>query len=180
MPAQEPIPKNEKNKGRLIPDILLTYTLVAILLICALCNAYLVVNPPHAEKFTEFYLLGRGGNADNYPIAMDLGDYDNVTVGVVNHEYRDMDYDLAVVLDDGIHKTKLYTQKISLADNDTYQNAITIKPNMNGTGMKLDFLLYADGDLTVPYRECYLYIDVDRPFYYDIGHLRTRYIRMDV
>jgi uncharacterized membrane protein len=166
MPVEAPR-HNEENKGQ--PDIFFTYALIIILLICILLTAYMVLSPPHTEKFTEFYLLGPGGNADNYPADMDLGDSEAVTVGVVNHEYRDVDYDLAVMLDDGTYKVKLYTQKISLADNDTYQGAITIKPPMNGTRMKLDFLLYADGNLAVPYRECYLYIDVDRPYYYDFG-----------
>ncbi len=179
MSAQEPLHGDER-KGRPIVGLLLTYALAAILLLCIICTAFLVVNPPHAEKFTEFYLLGHGGNADNYPTTITLGDSDSVTVGVVNHEYRDMAYDLVVVLDDGTYKVKLYTQKIPLADNGTYQGTVTIKPNMNGTHMKLDFLLYANGDLTVPYRECYLYIDVDRPFYYDIGTLRTRYLRRDI
>lgn len=171
MPVEAPR-HNEKTKGQ--PDIFITYALIIILLICVLLTAYIVVSPPHAEKFTEFYLLGPGGNADNYPALMDLGDSETVTVGVVNHEYRDVDYDLAVVLDDGVHKVKLYTQKLSLANNDTYQGAINFKPTMNGTRMKLDFLLYADGDLTVPYRECYLYIDVDRPYYYDFGIVKAQ------
>jgi lipoprotein NlpI len=38
-----------------------------------------------------------------------------------------------------------------------------MRPMLVGTQVKLDFLLYADGDMTSPYRECYLYLNESRP-----------------
>lgn len=180
MPDETPGRTDEKSKGRPYLNAIVTYALAAILLICVLSTAYLVVVPQPIEKFTEFYLLGPQGKADNYPAVMDLGDTCSVTVGVVNHEYRDMDYNLVVVLDDGNYKVTEYTQKISLADDEAYRYVVGIKPTMNGTMMKLDFLLYADGDLNTPYRECYLYIDVEKEYYYIFGRLKAQIHKVDV
>jgi len=55
-------------------------------------------HPKQGEKFTEFYILGPGGKAEDYPTALKAGETGTVTIGVVNHEYRDMDYTLDVLL----------------------------------------------------------------------------------
>jgi len=38
------------------------------------------------EPFTEFYILGPEGKADNYPTDYVLGENGTVIVGIVNHE----------------------------------------------------------------------------------------------
>lgn len=138
--------------------------LTAILLICIILSvavtAYLIAVPKQGEKFTEFYILGPGGKADNYPTRFSMGDSKQVIVGITNHEYRDVPYDLVISLNDSVLDTRLLTERISVADNQTLEKLINITPDRAGTNMELEFLLYADGNMTSPYRECHLWINV--------------------
>ncbi|HTY92106.1 MAG TPA: DUF1616 domain-containing protein [Methanocella sp.] len=47
-----------------------------------------------------------------------------------------------------------------MADNQTWEQPVGLRPGHNGTNMKVDFLLYKDGNTTSPYRECYLRVNV--------------------
>ncbi len=41
------------------------------------------------ERFTEFYILGLEGKADNYPDELTVGEEGRVILGIVNHEHED-------------------------------------------------------------------------------------------
>jgi uncharacterized membrane protein len=142
--------------------------LAIVLLIILLASVYATVNvisaTSHSDPFTEFYLLGPNGKADNYPRLFNVSEPQPVIVGVVNHEYKDMDYDLVVVLENGTQKYKLYEDRISLADKAAWLRQVSINPPVNGTNMKLDFQLFENGNMTVPYRDCFLYVTVETPW----------------
>jgi uncharacterized membrane protein len=55
-------------------------------------TAFVVFVPKEGEHFSEFYLLGANGKAADYPTAFNATDPQWVTVGVSNHEYRDVAY----------------------------------------------------------------------------------------
>jgi uncharacterized membrane protein len=122
--------------------------------------AYVVAVPKQGEKFTEFYLLGPGGKADNYPTNFHLGDTKPVIVGIADHEYRNVTYDLVVRLNDSVRATQLYSEQMTLADNQTLEKHINLTPDRSGTNMMMEFLLYADGNMTAPYRELHLWVNV--------------------
>ncbi|MCK9299719.1 MAG: DUF1616 domain-containing protein, partial [Methanoculleus sp.] len=44
------------------------------------------------EHFTEFYILGPGGKAADYPTDFPAGSAQSLIVGVGNHEYREIPY----------------------------------------------------------------------------------------
>jgi uncharacterized membrane protein len=142
----------------------LSVVLVIILLASVCATLYVISAASNSDPFTEFYLLGPNGKADNYPREFNISEPQPVIVGVVNHEYRDMDYDLVVLLENGTQKHKLYEDRISLADNASWLKQVSIDPPVNGTKMKLDFQLFANGDMTVPYRDCFLYVNVTTPW----------------
>ncbi len=124
--------------------------------------AYAVVQPGQGETFTEFYILGPDGKADNYPANVILGNETRVIAGVVNHEGANEVYSLAVSLNNSSQDTRLYSENLTLADNQTWEKPIDIKPDRNGTNMKLSFLLYRDGNAT-PYRELHIWMNVTAP-----------------
>jgi uncharacterized membrane protein len=143
-------------------DKALTVILVASILLSVIVLAYVVVVPKHGETFTEFYILGPGGKADNYPTNFKLGDSKPVITGIVNHEYRNVTYDMVVNLNDSESVTKLYSDRMTLSDNQTLEKTIYVRPDRIGTNMKMEFLLYADGNMTAPYRELHLWVNVTR------------------
>lgn len=146
------------NKTQL--DKALTVVLIVSILLSVCTLAYVIVVPKHGEMFTEFYILGPNGKADDYPAKFYLGDQKPVIVGVVNHEYRNVTYDLVVSLNDNVTVTRLYEEQLTLANNQTWEKSISLQPDRVGTNMKMEFLLYADGNMTAPYRECHLWATV--------------------
>ncbi len=82
--------KLPKGESRL--DQALTIILAVSILVAIVSLVYVIVTPKTGETFTEFYLLGPEGMADNYPKNMSIGENKTVIVGVVNHEYKQMNY----------------------------------------------------------------------------------------
>lgn len=144
-------------------DKALTVILIASIILSIATVAYVVAVPKTGEKFTEFYLLGPNGKADNYPLSFNLGDQKPVIVGVANHEYRTVTYNLVVQLNDSVNVSTIYTDQLTVADNQTVEKPVNVKPDRAGTNMNMEFLLYADGNMTAPYRECHLWVNVTAP-----------------
>ncbi len=122
--------------------------------------AYVIATPKEGEKFTEFYLLGPGGKAEDYPTSFRLGEQQSVIVGVVNHEFRNVTYDVVVQLTNSNRSTTLYTDKVARDNNQTWEKTINLKPDRVGTNMTMEFLLFADGNMATPYREAHLWVNV--------------------
>jgi len=55
-------------------------------------TAYVIAVPKEGEHFTEFYILGPGGKAADYPTDFPAGSAQSLIVGVGNHEYREIPY----------------------------------------------------------------------------------------
>jgi uncharacterized membrane protein len=85
-------------KGRL--DKALTVILVLTIIISIAALVYVIVTPKQGEKFTEFYILGPGGKAYDYPTSVQAGNKSTVIVGVVNHEYKLVNYTMRISLND--------------------------------------------------------------------------------
>ncbi|MDK2795568.1 MAG: hypothetical protein PWQ58_767 [Archaeoglobaceae archaeon] len=71
--------------------ILSAFLLSAILASTALL-VYIIITPKQGERFTEFYILGEKGKAADYPTNLLAGEEARVIIGIVNHEYRTVDY----------------------------------------------------------------------------------------
>ena len=141
-------------------DRALSIVLVASMLLFVIVAAYVIVVPKQGETFTEFYILGPDGSANNYPLNFSQGDTKPIVVGVVNHEQRNVTYDLVIALNDSVNTTILHSETLELADNATWEKTIDLMPGHTGTDMEMEFLLYKDGNLTSPYRECHVWVNV--------------------
>ncbi|NOZ76415.1 MAG: DUF1616 domain-containing protein [Euryarchaeota archaeon] len=133
----------------------LTVLLVISILAAAGALVYVIKMPKEGEKFTEFYILGPGGRAGGYPTNMTLGEAYPITVGIANHEYREMDYTLEIRLDG----TLLRRQDITLGHNQSIEAPVEVVPDITGEDLKLEFLLF-NGTSDEPYRELHLWVDV--------------------
>ena len=139
-------------------DKMLTVILVISILVSVIMLVYVIVTPKQGEKFTEFYILGPGGMADDYPTELNLSDSKMVIVGIVNHEYDVVSYSLELVLDNEL--LAQYQETIMLSHNETWERNVTFTPDRSGEDMKLQFLLYKDYNYTAPYRDLHLWINV--------------------
>jgi len=57
-----------------------------------------VAVPKQGDKYTEFYILGPGGMASDYPTNLTIGQEGNITIGIANHEYRTVTYAVEIWL----------------------------------------------------------------------------------
>lgn len=121
------------------------------------------------KPFTEFYILGPEGKADNYPTDYVLGENGTVIVGIVNHEQKPFNYTMEVKLKNTSLPLLPDQKYISLGDNETWEKAVTITPPFEGTNMMLAFSLYnedekevLEGDICLPYRGLNLWINVSQ------------------
>lgn len=141
-------------------DRVLNVTLASLILILVLTLAYVVITPTQGENFTEFYILGSEGMAENYNTQMEAGESVDVIVGIANHESTVTNYSLQVYLDNEPLNIPDTFQHISLNPNETWERPLSIVPDDTGNDMKLQYLLYKDDNITDPYGDLHLWITV--------------------
>jgi uncharacterized membrane protein len=92
--------KGSKEKFRMgaKTDKVLTVVLVLSILSSVVALAYVVAVPRQGEQFTEFYVLGPGGKATDYPHNLTVNQSASVILGMANHEYHTVNYTVEVWL----------------------------------------------------------------------------------
>ncbi len=136
-------------------DRILTVILVVSILASIAMLIYVIVTPKIGERFTEFYILGKSGKAEGYPTSLKANESGIVIIGIVNHEYEQVNYTLEAKLEGDL----LFADKATLEHNATFEKPYNIVPGKNGTNMKLEFLLYRENNST-PYRDLHLWLNV--------------------
>jgi len=146
------MPQVDLGEGR--TDRALSIILIISILVSIGALVYVIQAPKKGETFTEFYILGPNNMADDYPTEYLLGESKSLILGIVNHEYGLIDYEARISLEGDVLWTKTY----SLEHEETMEEAIEITPDKIGENMKLQFLLYVDGE---EYRDLHLWINVE-------------------
>jgi len=108
------LPKSENKLDRA-----LTIILAIVIIIAMVSLVYVIATPKIGEKFTEFYILGPGDIADKYPRNLIMGENAGVTIGIVNHEYKTVNYTVEIWL---INQSMYY--------NETENENLTVYHNM--------------------------------------------------
>jgi uncharacterized membrane protein len=131
--------------------------ILIILLIAAIsATVYIIVNPNPGEKFTEFYILGNGDKAGNYPTDLRLGETGTVTIGIVNHEQSITTYNLLIKL----NNNQIKNENITLSNSEKKEIPFSFQATQVGKNQKLEFLLYKLPDNANVYRSLYLNVNV--------------------
>lgn len=134
----------------------LTSLLVLVIIGAVGILAYLIVTPNVGERFTEFYVLGPEGKAENYPSELALGDQGRVILGIVNREYENIEYNVEVVIDG--EKVEEF-RAINLVHEEMWEQEVGLTLKRTGQRQKVEFLLYRNRD-NEPYQELRLWINV--------------------
>lgn len=137
-------------------DRALTIILLITLITSVFALVYIVVTPKQGEKFTEFYILGPGGKAADYPVRILAGNDSTVIVGVVNHEYAPVNYTMQL----SISNSSILNRELTLQHNQTWEEPVTYVLNKTGDQQKLEFSLFKEGNKTLPYRDLHLWVNV--------------------
>jgi len=155
-------------------DKIATIVLLSGILLGGLLIGYLTTNPQRVDQFTEFYVLGPGGKAADYPTELNVSQPGTILVGITNHETAKVNYTIRFDL----VGVKLVYNSTSQANETIEQNRTTwswsnatlgdgqkwIQPytfRIASVGLwKVQLLLYKDGDLLSIYSEVHILVQV--------------------
>jgi uncharacterized membrane protein len=137
-------------------DKVLSATLVVSMLAAISVLGYSLATPKIGEKFTEFYILGQGGEAAGYPTEISVGEETSVILGIVNHEQERVSYLIKIVID-GVS----YSEQgpLNLENDEKWENQVTLHVDKVGNNQRIEFLLFKDGQADT-YRSLHLWVDV--------------------
>ena len=159
-------------------DRALTVLTVLALLLAVTSAGYAFAVPKQADAFTELYLVTEQDDgeliADDYPTEFVSGESRSLVVGVGNYEHRTVEYSLVVELQSAtvennstrIHeRDELFRERLTVADEETWENEVTVTPEMTGERLRLSFMLFKSDPPSNPtmdeaYRETHLWISV--------------------
>ena len=108
--------------------------------------AYVIAQPKPSEKFTEFYILGPEGKAENYPRELMVGEEATVILGIVNHEHQPTSY--RAEIDINGNRDKELASGI-LVDEEKWEQEVSFVLDEAGLNQKVEFWLY-EGEETEP------------------------------
>jgi len=152
----------------------LTVALAASVVIAGGTLAYVVMTPPPGHGFTEFYILGPGGNASGYPTKLNVSQPGSVLLGIVNHEAASVNYadriDLVgvrIVYNTTakanetveLNRTTWSWFNVTLVAGANWTQPYTFSIRFLGL-WKIQFLLFKDGNFSSAYRKLHLYVRV--------------------
>ena len=143
--------KEQSLRGKTLSIMLIVALLVAIGIL-----SYYIAAPKVGEKFTEFYILGPDGKAENYPEELVVREEARVIVGIINREYKTVSYRLEVEID-GVKSNE--AGPLVLAYNEKWEETVSFTPSKSGDNQKVAFLLYRQGQSEI-YRSVHLWVNV--------------------
>lgn len=135
---------------------------LSIILIGAILGAlgtlvYVITTPKVSEKFTEFYILGLGGKATDYPAEITVGEEGRVIIGIVNHEHEAVSYRVEVKIN-GVSNNDV--GPVVLDDEGKWEEIVGFTPDAAEYGQKVEFLLYKDAEPEPYCNPLRLWVDV--------------------
>jgi hypothetical protein len=135
---------------------MLSVMLVLAILVAVSSIIYVVVAPKTGDRFTEFYMLGSDGKAENYPTDLDVGQQSQVIVGIINHEYKTVNYTIQVKTGDTVQS---FIGPIVLTNEQKWERPVVFTFYAPHEDEQLNILLFRSGDMT-PYRSLRLWLNV--------------------
>ncbi|MBN1857522.1 MAG: DUF1616 domain-containing protein [Dehalococcoidia bacterium] len=136
-------------------DRILTGTLTASIIFAIGVLFYVLTTPKQAEEFTEFYVLGMEGRADDYPTVVPAGQPVDIIIGIVNHEGEPVTYKVQARLADDSDAVEIATEAESSAkvnshtftvgplnNEGEWENTTTVTPLVAGEQQQLQLLLF--------------------------------------
>jgi len=108
------------------------------------------------QGYTEFYILGVDGSPDDYPRELAIGEEAAVSVCVVNHEGKEMDYRVEMSTDPKALKT-LHVPSLKVGER--WEQKMAFRAPGEGPDQKVEIHLYKM-DEAEPYSILRLWVDV--------------------
>lgn len=107
-------PHNFQLKSNNKIENILTILVFFTIFLAGASIVYIIATPKSGEIFTDFYLLSSNRNVTEYPQIISVGENTSVILGIINHEYKKMNYTIEVWL---INETRKFNE--TTRKNDT-------------------------------------------------------------
>lgn len=146
------IPIGYSRAGRQVKAIIIG--LVCVIVVTGSLMTYFMSRPVLQKPFTEFYILGSGGIAADYPSILQQGEEGKVVIGIVNHEQAARDYRVDVI---SHGRSLIEPLNISLKPGEACEQGVGFTLHNIEDNQKVEFLLYR-GDASPDIR--YIWVDV--------------------
>jgi uncharacterized membrane protein len=143
--------------GRSVGERVLTIILVLAIIGALGAIGYVLVKPKAGENFTEFYLLGQDGKAEDYINEMSIGEEGKVTVGIVNHDSETVTYTIEIMID-SVKNNEI--NGITLANGEKWENEVSFTPQVAEENCEVEFFLYETGESTPMFEPLQLWVNV--------------------
>ena len=137
---------------------ILTMVLVAAVMAGLISLGYTLATTYDSEKFSEFYILGQDGLAENYPAKLTIGEKASVIAGISNYEGKETSYRLEIVME---NKTVAEVGPILLTGDETWEDSVFWIPEVAGDNQKVEFFLYKDNAVQPTLEPLHLWVDVN-------------------
>ena len=119
---------------------------------------YVIAVPASGDTFTEFYILGPGGKAADYPTQLKVGEEGLLNLAVVNWEHETMSYRIDIIIEGVTSDT---VEPIILQHGEKFERGVSFTPNETGDEQMVEFLLFKQGQGEV-YRSLHLIVNVEK------------------
>ena len=160
-------------------DAALNVALALSMLLAVGALGFVVMFPPTGEQFSALYLLTEDDDGElvaaNYPTEFVVGESQPIVVGVDNNEHSVENYTLVIQVQREefvdnesviLEIEELQRQEFTLAHDETWMETVDIALELIGEDLRLQFLLYMDGEVPdqpradTAYRDAHLWITV--------------------
>ena len=136
----------------------LSVSLIIAILAAIGCLGYVIATPKPGEKFTEFYILGPGGRAQDYPHDAIAGQPIYLIMGIVNQEHQTTSYRVEIKTNGEIIEQLTIG---SLEYEQKWEGTISFTPRTPGEKQNFEFYLYKNDEAGPCFKDpLRLYIDV--------------------
>ena len=139
-----------------ILSVVISIILLILIIVAIVATLYIIKTKDIGESFTEFYMLGLDGKADNYPTEAKVNTDTAVILGVVNREHARMNYHIEIYIDSSINNE---IGPITLDNQEKWEEVNTFTPNQTGDNQKVEFFLFKDQE-SDPYLSLILWVNV--------------------
>jgi uncharacterized membrane protein len=141
-------------------DRVLSIVLLLAIVVSITVGSYAVLVPKPSEHFTEFYLLGANDTLSNYTTQFKAGVPSPAKVVIVNHEARNVTYDLVIYTNNSTQREVVYSEKVVVPDGQRWEKQLDLVLNQPGDSVKLEYALYKDQVTADPYRDVHTWVNV--------------------
>ncbi|MCD6452752.1 MAG: DUF1616 domain-containing protein [Dehalococcoidales bacterium] len=119
--------------------------LIIVIVGAVVMLGYTIAHPRSGDRFTEFYILGPNGKANDYPQQLVVGEEARVTVGIVNREGEIVSYRLKTLMNSELANE---LGPVTLNQDEKWEGVVSFTPDTTGDNQQAEFKLYSlkDGE----------------------------------